>query len=507
MRELGLAGLVAIVFGLGSYYISRDFGAFSVINLGAGSLAVLVALALGARRLSFVGGPHSRPVLLRGLAWIAVALALGAGLERAAAGSGLRFDWTFEQSFALSEGMQEKLASLSEPVTATLYFHPEDPRVRRTRLLLDAVAREAGERFAWEARALDEEAEDVDRFGVGSSNTVVLERGSRWELVPRPSEGTLFEALHRVAREQQGKVVILRGEGQGDPNRSDAVGFGGLAAALDTEGYRVETAMSSALDDVEEDVDVVLSLAPERPLLPAAIDALRRFLARGGSLVALLEPGRETGIEELLAEYGIHAGDGLIVDPASGPVTEGAVAGLNLIAFNYESEPATRGLGPNRVTYFPGVRPLELRKPRTGDRVRQLVLSSFRAWVSDDLTWLERRGGRPERGDERQSYQVIAASGSYPRDGRETRVVAFGDADFASNQNLRAVYNLDLAMNAIHWASQREPAITMRPKVRQTIQFPVPINDSVQALYGVGILLPEILLIAGGIAWLRRRSA
>jgi len=62
-------------------------------------------------------------------------------------------------------------------------------------------------------------------------------------------------------------------------------------------------------------------------------------------------------------------------------------------------------------------------------------------------------------------------------------------------------------LNAVHWAAEQEPAITQRPKIRQTVQFPVPINNSARALYGVGLLLPELLLIVGGIVWLRRRSA
>jgi hypothetical protein len=47
----------------------------------------------------------------------------------------------------------------------------------------------------------------------------------------------------------------------------------------------------------------------------------------------------------------------------------------------------------------------------------------------------------------------------------------------------------------------------LRPKVRDTVQFPLPVQDSLQMLYGVGLLLPELLLIAGGVLWLRQRSA
>ena len=87
--------------------------------------------------------------------------------------------------------------------------------------------------------------------------------------------------------------------------------------------------------------------------------------------------------------------------------------------------------------------------------------------------------------------------------------MAFGDADIASNRYLRALYNLDLVMNTIHWTVQRETRITIRPKGSgsSTVQFPVPIQNSLQAFYGVGLLVPELLLILGGAIWLSRRSA
>jgi hypothetical protein len=507
MRELGLAGVVAILFGLGSYYATRDFGTFSLVNLLAGSTALIVALGAAARRLGAVGGPHARRVIARGLLFVAAALALGTALERTAAWSDVRFDWTFEQRFDISEAVMKKLGELPQPVTATLYFDPLDPRVRRTRMLLDEIARVSGGRLVPDRRVLADHPEEADRFAIGSSNTVVLQIGDAFDTVPRPTEGALYEALYRLDARGTGRVLILRGEGEGDPNRDDELGYAGFAAALATEGYEVQSRVAAALREVPEDTDAVIAIAPERPLLPGALAALRRYLEAGGTLVALLEPGRETGLEALLAEYGIHSPDALVVDPASRSGGGSGAEGIDIIAFNYEAEPVTRGLNPNRMTFFPGVRPLRLRKPRPEDDVRRLVLSSSRAWVSDDLSWLERRSGRPERAGQPEGYQALAASGRYPRGGREARLIVFGDADFASNRHLRALYNLDLALNAVHWATQHEPEITLRPKLRSTVQFPLPLNNSVQALYSVGLLLPELLLIAGGIVWLRRRSA
>ena len=38
-------------------------------------------------------------------------------------------------------------------------------------------------------------------------------------------------------------------------------------------------------------------------------------------------------------------------------------------------------------------------------------------------------------------------------------------------------------------------------------QDPLPPQKTLEMLYGVGLLVPELLLITGAILWLRRRSA
>jgi hypothetical protein len=503
-RELAFTGLVALLFGLGSYYMTGELGAFSVANLALGAGALVAGLALGARRLRSVGSPAARRIAVRGLLRIAAALALAVGLERAAASADLRFDWTFERRYELAPATKKSLHELPGPLEALLFTDPLDPRRRQTRLLLASLAREGG--VSVRELALDAAEDETDRYEVADSNTVVLTQGTRFETVDRPTEGALYEALYRLRARDSGSLVFLTGEGEGRLERTDERGYSGLAAALETEGYRIRSVVAAAMSEVPEDASAVIALAPRRHLLPEALAALRRYLLRGGRLVALLEPGVDSGLEALLAEFGMRSPDALVVDPVS--ADQGATGrGVSPLIHHYETHPATRGLDASRMAVFHGARAFELTKPRGEDEVRRTALSSPRAWLSPDLSLLTSSADAPEPGDAPQGYQSLAAAGRYRRDEGETRIAVFGDGDFASNRYLRALYNLDLVLNAVHWVTEQEPEITLRPKIRTPLNFPIPLNNTVQALYGVGLLVPELLLAAGGVIWLRRRSA
>src|SRR4029453_12192973 len=92
----------------------------------------------------------------------------------------------------------------------------------------------------------------------------------------------------------------------------------GLAAALATEGYELRSLVTLSMHDVPDEIDAILAIAPQRPIGERALGALRRFLARGGALIPLLEPGVDSGLEQLLAEYGLVSPDEVVIDPASG---------------------------------------------------------------------------------------------------------------------------------------------------------------------------------------------
>jgi ABC-type uncharacterized transport system involved in gliding motility auxiliary subunit len=261
-----------------------------------------------------------------------------------------------------------------------------------------------------------------------------------------------------------------------------------------------------AAEEIPADASLVLIVGPQRPLREPSLAALERYLARGGRLAALLDPGPPTGLEALLGRWGMALPDALVVDPASGPI-EGDPAGVSPVVFQFGDHPATRGLGPTRMVFLRRARPvIPERKPAPDDELRALAWSSRRAWLLPGPAALP-AGATPERpAGAEEDYFPLAAAGRYPREAGETRILAIGDSDFANNRNLRALYNADFAVNAIHWAAAREPEITLRPKALTADQFPMTPQQSLRMLYGVGLLVPELCLAAAALAWVRRRS-
>jgi len=330
--------------------------------------------------------------------------------------------------------------------------------------------------------------------------------GDFYELVEHPSEGAILEALLRLTTDPERTLYVAIGEGEGDLRDEGASGYSGLREALATEGYVLKSLVTLAAREIPDDADALLVIAPARPIHEEARGSIARWVEGGGRLVALLEPGRDTGLEPLLEELGIEAGPGLVVDARFADL-EGTARGTGVLVSSYANHPITKGLEARHMSFLPGVRPVAaVRKPRPDDRLGPVVFSSLEAWLSDDVE-AARRGIAPRRDGEGLERFSLVAAGRYPRGEHEGRVVVFGDAEFASNRWLRALYNTDLILNAVHWASERDMAITLRPKVLTPDHTPLPPQTTLQMLYGVGLLVPEILLIAGGVVWVRRRSA
>ena len=88
----------------------------------------------------------------------------------------------------------------------------------------------------------------------------------------------------------------------------------------------------------------------------------------------------------------------------------------------------------------------------------------------------------------------------------ETRLVAFGDSDFASNSTAGLSGNRDLFMNTVNWLAQQEGLIAIRPREASDRRVTLTGRQQTGVLYLALLVIPGLVLAAGIFAWSRRRA-
>jgi len=155
-----------------------------------------------------------------------------------------------------------------------------------------------------------------------------------------------------------------------------------------------------------------------------------------------------------------------------------------------------------------------------GHTASPVVESGAQSWAEADIKGLMSGGETTldETKGDKPGPITVAAAVNFSKDAAavppgadappkpETRVVVFGDSDFASNSAIGFSGNKDMFMNAVGWLSQQENLISIRPKDAADRRFnmPLPLPQAVLA-YGSWLLMPLLIFGLGIYTWTRRR--
>jgi len=323
MRFFAAAGLVMVLTGLAAFYAIGELSVFSIANLVAGPLLVLGAAIVEARRFRGFTGSRSRRAVLRWVGISTLVLLAVIGLNVLAASWTTAIDLTVHRQYTLSDQTRalcsELEAEVADAAPELLLF--EDALLADdVRLLISAydagcpiVARELKTADAPPQAALILESFDT---------TVVACQSDRCEYVGYPSEENITNAILRLVRQEPPVVYFSVGHGEADLASERDHGFTALTEALRNEGIELRAFVSVAHPEVPEDAAVVIAAAPARNFLQSELDALDRYLARGGRLLVLQEPGAQTNLTDLLGRWGFELPDVIAVDRQSSPLLE-----------------------------------------------------------------------------------------------------------------------------------------------------------------------------------------
>jgi ABC-type uncharacterized transport system involved in gliding motility auxiliary subunit len=106
--------------------------------------------------------------------------------------------------------------------------------------------------------------------------------------------------------------------------------------------------------------------------------------------------------------------------------------------------------------------------------------------------------------DSKESKQTAA-----DKPGRMSRIVVYGDSDFASNARVSLLGNKDLFLNTIQWLVGEEQLITQRPKDRETMPqlstVTLTARESRRLFWLAAVIEPLVVLAFGVLVSIYRR--
>ena len=447
-----------------------------------------------------------------------------------------RADVTRTKLTALSDKTTQVLKQLHEPVQVVVFYQPTQPLYELVRDLLMEYERLSPslsveyvdpEQDVARAKALAQEL-NIDRLNLvvfrnaapsGAkrqkflSDTDLAEydyasanMGGQPTLKSFKGEEAFTSALLAVTQTTQPLVWLTTGHGEHGADDPDSGGLEALKLALEQENLRAQPMNLLEQSEIPADVRLVILAGPTRRLTEQELLILEGFLERGGRVLALIDPLQNTGLDGVLARWGVELGNDIVVDPAR---QLPFVSAANLFVISYGAHPIVQRMQAGELmTLFPlarSVRPLK--NPPTN--VTELALTSERGWGETETE--QRPFSFSESQDVRGPVSIAVAvePAAPPKDAAQpapARLVVIGDSDFVTNTQLSNVGNLDFAMSAVHWLIGQEQLISISPKALESLKVSLT-GGQLLGIFWLSIAGIPLLFgaLGGAMWWVRRR--
>ena len=516
---LGWIGTALVLAAVAIRFIRPEWDQYAMWAAWAG-LGLVVLYTLGQWR-EIIGYFRHRQARYGAIATagVLVALVIVVAVNWIANRQNKRWDLTASRQNSLAEQTVKILQSLDAPVKFTVFDQQTNFERFRTRL---EAYRYNSPQVTVEYIDPDMKPVEARAAGIEAYGTVVVNYKDKTERVTSDSEQDLTNALIKAMSTMERKVYYLQGHGEREPNKTERDGYSAVSGSLRKDNYMVERLVLAQMKDVPDDATVVLVAGPTTDILPAEADALRRYLAKGGKLMVMLDPpiGANAAplplLEGILKEWGVTPGRNVVVD-VSGATNDPSIA----VAATYPLHAITERFAT--LTIYPLARGIDVVEGGVDGRVPQKIVETTRgSWAESNLASLTGDAGvsMDEASGDKPGPIALAVAVSAPVEGAaatstppatgetlkpETRVVVFGDSDFPSNAYGGVPGNMNLFANTISWLAQQENLIAIRPTEAADRRVQMTPRQQTMAAITSMFILPGLVFAAGIFTWWRRR--
>ncbi len=351
--------------------------------------------------------------------------------------SDVRVDLSLGRLDAPGDAVRSAVAELAAPTDALLFFPPRDPIAARLEPWLDQLSAESDQLTVRRVDAA-RQPELARRHGVEGDGVLVL--------APEGTEGAALvfgdrpALARRVLRRLDSAFLQTLGEalapprpvyfvqGHGEPSLRETPRS--LTQLLERSGYELRTLDLRRLPGEAGDELVVL-FDPRAPLEESEVDALGRFVARGGRVLVAVE---DASVAASFAPLGVRGRPGLL---------RGIDGRARVRSRPSAAHPITAAM--TEAVWVDGAIAFERADERAVAPLR--VERAFR-----DVDGDGRRG--EDEAVETQAV-VVATRGIARGGGGEGRVVVIGDADLLGDASLQRPAGATFVRDTLGWLAER----------------------------------------------------
>ena len=359
-----------------------------------------------------------------------------------------------------------------------------------------------------------------NKYDIRVDGTIVFESDARHEKVTIIEEQKFTGAILKLIKEETKKIYFLVGHEEREIEDFKDEGYSSLRADLEDQNYAAFSLSLLTAPDIPADCEVLVIAGPKTALSRRELDIVTKYLARNGKLLLMLDPSltsaedANSGLVRLMKRWGITIGNDFVIDetdffPLFGP--SAPVPGIELHEItramrDFVAFPITRSVTPAAES------PANLSVKSLAKTVGGIQDSWGETARTPDGTFSTELIYTPGVDTPPPVSVAVAVEqkvDSYRQGettGSPTRIVVFGDSDFAVNAALREA-NRNLFLATIHWLTLEEDLIAIRPiDLQKQALRQLRVQDVRLIQITSVFLIPTIVFIAGSIVWWQRRK-
>lgn len=537
-------GLVAVASHISSFAAGMMDSRPVIFYLGG----IGVLLFVNVRLLQWVRFRRTTGALNLGVSLV-LALILGVLVNYIAAIHPIRFDISAAGNTPLPSSVIKAMDRVQAPVSIILLAPVGDPQA--------AIARRVMGKYQFSHAQLQVEEVDqstdlirtrelIQRYSIRQPNVLIVSCGTRFRVLPlkgsdrtvageiKPGqrsatmgsllESELISALRSVIQDKGSVLYFLTGHDERSlSDFTEYRGYSEIGGIIRERQSEVRPLLLTAVEAIPADCETLVIAGPARQLADWEVAKVRDYLARSGRLMALLDFGTRSGLESLLAEWGVRLGEDRVFDSKSGMLfTSGRdrspAFGLGEVpVMRYGRHAITEELD-GLVTSFFMPRTVEaqfgaIRRGSPNDqadrpRVEELAFSSDKSWAEADS---KQNPPQFNEGYDRSGPLPLAVcverglSAEIAMDIKPVRLVVCGDSQFAANGCL-AGGNAAFFIKALEWLQSRDGTSGDLKGVEGAFNLRMEAGDRLLAFFLMVPAMPLLLIALGCCVALVRRD-